>query len=64
MSDLFCELFEDEEEETVTLTEEEQQKADLKREKQDKLLMYGTVAFSIVLSVAILSCFLILLRDF
>lgn len=46
-------FFEDEEEETATLTEEEQQKADLKREKQDKLLMYGTVAFSIVLSVAI-----------
>ncbi|MCH1984532.1 DUF1385 domain-containing protein [Ruminococcus sp. OA3] len=46
-------FYEDEEEETVTLTREEQEKADVKREKQDKLLMYGTVAFSIVLSVAI-----------
>ncbi len=45
--------FYEEEEETVTLTKEEQEKADAKKEKQDKLLMYGTVAFSIVLSVAV-----------
>lgn len=45
--------FYEEEEEKVTLTEEEQAKADAKREKQDKILMGVTVAFSIVLSVAI-----------
>lgn len=47
-------FYEEEEEETAAvLTKEEQKKADVKKEKRDKLLMYGTVAFSIVLSVAV-----------
>ena len=46
-------FYEEEEEEKVTLTEEEQAKADAKKEKQDKILMGVTVAFSIVLSVAV-----------
>lgn len=45
--------FFEEEEEKVTLTEEEQAKADAKKEKQDKVIMGLTVAFSIVLSVGI-----------
>lgn len=44
---------EEEEEEAPVLTKEEQRAADLKKEKQDKILMGITVAVSIVLSVAI-----------
>lgn len=35
------------------MTREEQAKADARKEKQDKWLMYGTVTFSIVFSVAL-----------
>lgn len=49
-------FFEDEEEEQKKkkeLTPEEQEKADAKKEKQEQWLMYGTVAFSIVFSIAL-----------
>ncbi|MGI6007517.1 MAG: DUF1385 domain-containing protein [Ruminococcus sp.] len=49
----FFEDEEEEEKETPVLTEEEQKREDIKREKQDKLLMGITVAVSVVLSVAI-----------
>lgn len=48
--------FFEEEEETAKqkeMTREEQAKADARKEKQDKWLMYGTVTFSIVFSVAL-----------
>lgn len=48
-------FFEDEEEtaEKKEMTREEQAKADAKKEKQEKWLMYGTVTFSIVFSVVL-----------
>lgn len=47
-------FFEEEENgEKKEMTQEEQAKADAKKEKQDKWLMYGTVAFSVVFSVAL-----------
>lgn len=49
-------FYEDEEEEQgekKELTQEEKVRAEARKEKQDQRLMYGTVAFSLVLSVAL-----------
>ncbi|MBS6194722.1 MAG: DUF1385 domain-containing protein [Clostridiales bacterium] len=50
-------FFEEEEEKETEkkkeMTREEQEKAEAKKEKQEKWLMYGTVAFSVVLSIAL-----------
>ena len=49
-------FFEDEEENQEKkdgMTKEEAQKAEARKEKQEQWLMYGTVAFSVVLSVAL-----------
>lgn len=49
-------FFEDEEENQAKkdgMTKEEAQKAEARKEKQEQWLMYGTVAFSVVLSVAL-----------
>lgn len=48
-------FYEDDEETSSKkeLTEEEKEKEDRKKEKQEQWLMYGTVAFSVVLSIAL-----------
>ena len=48
-------FYEDEEDSASKkeLTEEERTKKEQKKEKQDQWLMYGTVAFSVILSVAL-----------
>ena len=49
-------FFEDEEENQEKkdgMTKEEAKKAEARKEKQEQWLMYGTVAFSVVLSVAL-----------
>ncbi|WP_230397957.1 DUF1385 domain-containing protein [Novisyntrophococcus fermenticellae] len=46
-------FFEDEEEEKKNITKEEREKQEMKQASQEKWLMYGTVAFSVVISVAV-----------
>ncbi len=46
-------FFEDEEEEKKNITKEEREKQEMKQARQEKWLMYGTVAFSVIISVAV-----------
>ena len=65
---MYSASFYEEEEEDLkkkeAMTSEERAREEEKRARQDQWLMRGTVAFSIVISVALLSCFRILWRGF